>query len=114
VTYVLPPGAVPGIPSSRAKPGDTITFYGIGFGSVIPNIPAGQIVQQSNTLSLPLQVFFGQTPATLSYSGLAPSAVGLYQFNVVVPNITASDAIPLIFKLGGTSGSQTLFVSVQN
>ena len=114
VTYVLPPGAVPGVPSRRANPGDTISFYGVGFGSVSPNIPAGQIVQQSNTLTLPLQVFFGQTPATLSYSGLAPTAIGLYQFNVVVPNVTASDAMPLIFKLSGVSGTQTLFVAVQN
>jgi uncharacterized protein (TIGR03437 family) len=114
VTYVLPPGAVPGVPSARAKPGDTITFYGVGFGSVSPNIPAGQIVQQSNTLTLPLQVFFGQTPATLTYQGLGPNAVGLYQFNVVVPNVVASDAMPLIFKLGGVSGTQTLFVAVQN
>lgn len=114
VTYVLPPGAIPGVPSRRANPGDTISFYGVGFGTVSPNIPAGQIVQQSNTLTQPLQVFFGQTPATLSYSGLAPTAIGLYQFNVVVPNVAASDAMPLIFKLGGVSGTQTLFVSVQN
>ena len=114
VTYVLPPGAMSGVPSSRARPGDTISLYGVGFGSVSPNIPAGQIVQQSNTLTLPLQVFFGQTPATLTYLGLAPSAVGLYQFNVVVPNVTASDAMPLIFKLGGVSGTQTLFIAVQN
>ena len=114
ITYVLPTGAVPGVPSRRAIPGDTITFYGIGFGAVSPNIPAGQIVQQSNILTLPLEVFFGQTPATLSYSGLAPNAVGLYQFNVVVPNVAASDAMPLIFKLGGVSGTQTLFIAVQN
>jgi uncharacterized protein (TIGR03437 family) len=38
----------------------------------------------------------------------------LYQFNVVVPNVTASDAMPLIFKLGGVSGTQTLFIAVQN
>ena len=114
ITYVLPTGAVPGVPSRRAIPGDTITFYGIGFGAVSPNIPAAQIVQQSNILTLPLEVFFGQTPATLSYSGLAPNAVVLYQFNVVVPNVAASDAMPLIFKLGGTSGAQTLFIAVQN
>src|SRR5580658_5976914 len=55
-TYVLPPGAVAGVPSRRAQPGDTITLYGIGFGSVVPSIPAGQIVGQSNTLASTLQV----------------------------------------------------------
>jgi uncharacterized protein (TIGR03437 family) len=114
VTYVLPPGALSGVPSRRAKPGDTISFYGVGFGPVTPSIPAGQIVQQSNTLALPLQVLFGQSQATLSYSGLAPTAVGLYQFNVVVPNVADSDAIPLNFILGGVSGTQTLYIAVQN
>lgn len=73
-TYVLPPGAIPGLPSRRAKPGDTIVLYGVGFGSVTPNIPAGQVVQQSNTLALPVQIFFGQTRATtVAFAGLAPA-----------------------------------------
>lgn len=80
-TFVLPPGAISGVTSRRAKPGDVITLYGIGFGSVTPNIPAGQIVRQSNTLAAPFHILFGQTEATLQYDGLAPGAIGLYQFN---------------------------------
>jgi uncharacterized protein (TIGR03437 family) len=114
VTYVLPPGVVPGITSRQAKPGETIIIYGVGFGAVTPNIPAGQIVQQSNTITAPLQVFFGQSPATLTYSGLAPSAVGLYQFNVVVPNITNNDSVPITFPIGGANGAQTLYTAVHN
>jgi uncharacterized protein (TIGR03437 family) len=114
VTYVLPPGTIPGITSRQAKPGETIIVYGVGFGPVTPNIPAGQVVQQSNAVTAPLQVFFGQTPATLSYSGLAPGAVGLYQFNVVVPNVVANDAVPIAFPLGGVNGTQTLYTAVQN
>jgi len=114
VTFVLPPGAVPGITSRQAKPGETIIVYGVGFGAVTPNIPAGQVVQQSNSITAPLQVFFGQSPATLTYSGLAPSAVGLYQFNVVVPNITNSDAVPITFPIGGVNGTQTLYTAVHN
>lgn len=114
VTYVLPPGAISGITSRQAKPGETIIVYGLGFGPVTPTIPAGQVVQQSNSLTSPLQVFFGQTPATLSYSGLAPGAVGLYQFNVVVPNVANSDAVPITFPLGGVNGTQTLYTAVHN
>ena len=111
-TFVLPPNTIPGVPSRQAKPGETIIVYGIGFGSVTPNIPAGQIVQQSNTVSLPLQVMFGSTPATLAYSGLAPNYVGLYQFNVVVPNVPDNDLVPFSFTLNGVSGAQTLFTAV--
>jgi uncharacterized protein (TIGR03437 family) len=112
-TYVLPPGAIAGLPSRRAQPGDSITLYGIGFGSVTPNITAGQIVQQNNALALPFHVFLGPTEATVSYAGLAPNAVGLYQFNLVVPNVTASDLVPLTFTLAGVSATQTLYIAVQ-
>lgn len=75
-TFVLPPGAIAGVSSRRAKPGDSITLYDVGFGSVTPNIPAGQVVQQTNTLAAQLHVLFGQTEATVGYDGLAPNAVG--------------------------------------
>jgi uncharacterized protein (TIGR03437 family) len=114
VTFALPPGAVPGIASQRATPGQTIVLYGVGFGTVSPSIPAGQIeTSANNMLSLPLQVSIGGVQATVSFGGLAPNAVGLYQFNVTVPNIPASDKAALTFSLGGTSGSQTLYIAVQ-
>ena len=112
-TFVLPPGAIAGVPARRAKPGDNITLYGIGFGSVTPNIPTGQVVQQTNTLAAALHILFGQTEAAVGYDGLAPNAVGLYQFNVVVPNVAASDTVPLTFTLGGLPGTQTLYIAVQ-
>jgi uncharacterized protein (TIGR03437 family) len=114
MTYVLPPGAIAGLPSQRAQPGDTITFYGVGFGAVIPNIPAGQVVQQDNALALPFQIKFGTTQARVTYDGLAPDAVGSYQFEVVVPSIPSSDAVPVTFTLNGVAGTQTLYMSVQN
>jgi uncharacterized protein (TIGR03437 family) len=80
----------------------------------MPNIPAGQIVPQTNTLADPFQVSFGGSPAVLSYSGLAPGFVGLYQFNVVVPNVAASDTVPVTFTLSGTAGTQTLYIAVGN
>jgi uncharacterized protein (TIGR03437 family) len=113
-TFVAPPGAISGYASRRARPGDVIVIYGIGFGPVTPNIPAGQIVPGSSALTLPFQIFFGSTQATLQYSGLAPSLVGVYQFNVVVPNVAASDAVPVTFTLGGVNGAQTLYTSVGN
>jgi uncharacterized protein (TIGR03437 family) len=111
--FALPPGAIAGVSSRRAQPGDILTLWGIGFGSVTPNTPAGQLVQQLNTLAAPLHLLFGQTEAALQYDGLEPNAVGLYQFNVVVPNVAASDTVPLTFTLGGVPGTQTLYIAVQ-
>ena len=110
----LPVSAIAGVRSRPARVGETITLYGVGFGPVTPAIAAGQVVQGSNMLSAPLQVFFGGVRATVTYAGLAPGAVGLYQFNVVVPAVAAGDAVPLTFTLGGTGGTQILFTSVAN
>lgn len=113
-TYVLPSGAISGLNSRPAKPGETIVIYGIGFGPVTPNSPAGEIVAGQNQLALAFHVTFGQTPADLQYDGLSPNFVGLYQFNIVVPMVANSDAVPLAFNLDGTPGSQALYTAVHN
>ena len=95
------------------RPGDTILMYGIGFGTVTPDSPAGEIVTQSNQLTQPLQILFGQTPAQISYAGLSPGFVGLYQFNLVVPPVPDNDLTPLTFNLGGVAGTQTLYIAVK-
>jgi uncharacterized protein (TIGR03437 family) len=113
-SYVLPPGALSGITSERATPGDTIVIYGIGFGSVTPNTPPGQISEQATVLASTLNVSIGGQSAMVVYDGLAPGYVGLYQFNIVVPQVPASDTTPFTFTLGGVPGTQTLAISVGN
>lgn len=112
-TFVLPPGVASGVPTARAVPGDVIIFYGVGFGTVTPNIPAGQIVTQTNQLS-GFQVSFAGVPAVVQFAGLTAGYLGLYQFNVVVPNVAASDTVPVTFSLGGTTGTQKLIIPVGN
>ncbi len=117
-TFVLPPNAISGVASRQAKPGETITIYGVGFGPVVDannqSIAAGTIVGAANKLTNSFSMTFGTTSATLGYAGLAPSFVGLYQFNVVVPTVPNNDLVPLAFTLNGAAGSQTLFTAVHN
>jgi uncharacterized protein (TIGR03437 family) len=113
-TYVLPPGAVSGVTAARAQPGQTIVFYGVGFGTVTPNTPAGQIVTQSNQLAGNFQISFNGTPATVSFAGLVAGYLGLYQFNVMVPNVASSDTVPVTFSLNGTPGTQIMVIPIQN
>ncbi|MGB6946258.1 MAG: hypothetical protein WBE37_27925 [Bryobacteraceae bacterium] len=113
VTYVLPTGAIPGVNSRPAKPGDTITLYGVGFGAVTENIPAGQIAQGLTTLASNFSISIGGLPATVLYAGLAPQYVGLYQFDVVVPQVSSGNSVPVTFTLGGNMGTQTLNIAVQ-
>jgi len=111
--YVLPMGAIAGLDSRPAQPGETIVIYGVGFGLVVPNIPAGEIVTQTNQLSASFEILFSGTAAgTPPYFGLAPGFVGLYQFNIIVPTVPDNDLVPLTFNLAGSVGAQTLFTAV--
>ncbi len=113
-TYAIPPGAVTGFPSRRAQAGDLITFYGVGFGPVTPNFPAGTLVTQLNALSSSFSVQIGGVPATVQYAGLAPNAIGLYQINAYVPSgVSSSDLTPVTFALNGAQVPQTLYIAVQ-
>ena len=111
-TYVLPSGAISGVNSQPAKAGDVITLYGIGFGAVTPNVPAGQIAPSGANLATQVQFSIGGVPASTTFQGLTAGNVGLYQFNITVPTIAAGTH-PLTFTLGGQAGTQTLNIVTQ-
>jgi uncharacterized protein (TIGR03437 family) len=113
-TFILPPGLTNAVPTSRAHVGSTIIMYGVGFGPVSPSIPAGQIVTQTNNIPSSVQILFAGVPGTVQFAGLVAGNVGLYQFNVVVPNVAASDTVPVTFSLGGTPGTQQLIIPIGN
>lgn len=113
-SFVGPPNLISGAATLYPAPGDTIITYGIGFGPTTPSIVAGQIVSQSNQLSLPIAMSFAGSPVTFRYAGLAPGFVGLYQFNIVVPKIANSDAVPITYSVGGVASTQTLYTAVHN
>jgi uncharacterized protein (TIGR03437 family) len=109
VTYVLPPGYTSAVPTRVAQPGDTIVLLGIGLGPVSPNVPAGQIASQASMIETLPTVAFNGTPATVTYAGLMAGTVGLYQINVVVPNIsmpaghTYNYSVDLTVQVNGVS-----------
>jgi uncharacterized protein (TIGR03437 family) len=107
-------GAAFGLNSRPAKPGDLIIAYGIGFGDVTPSILPGVIVQQSNALVNPVAIFFGSTNATFSYSGLAGSFVGLYEFYITVPAGLADGDYRINVTQSGTTVPQTMYLTVHN
>ncbi len=116
-SFVLPPGSIAGLTTRQAKPGETVILYGVGFGPVKDsggqNIPAGTIVQAVNQLANSFTLSIGGSNATVGYAGLAPNYVGLYQFNVVVPNIANNDLAPVKFSLNGAAGTQGLYLAVK-
>jgi uncharacterized protein (TIGR03437 family) len=111
--YVLNTNAIPGLNSRPAKPGDGITVYGIGFGNTTPPNPPGIIVSALNSISAPVTLSFGSTPATLTYKGLAPGFVGLYQFNITVPNVADGDHAIAVTLDGTPLQQQPFFLTVR-
>lgn len=112
--FIMPQGAIEGVPSHPARPGDTITLYGIGFGNVAPGMPTGEVPRGEARTVLPVEVFIGGQRAAVAYAGVAPGSLGLYQVNVVVPVVSAGDAVPISIKLGQEEGTQTLFTTIGN
>ena len=69
-------------------------FRSTGGGAVTPPVAAGQPAPSSplsTTLTTPLVSINGQN-AAVSFSGLTPGYVGLYQINVIVPPAPAGQA----------------------
>jgi uncharacterized protein (TIGR03437 family) len=110
VTYALPSFVTTAVPTRAAKPGDTLSFFGIGFGPVTPAVPAGQVASSMHRLDGDLKVSVNDIPAQVTYAGPAPGTVGLYQFNVVVPagaGAAGTDVCSVTFTLNGTPIAQT-------
>ncbi len=113
-TYALETGAVAALTSRPAVPGDILVIYGVGFGPVTPDIPAGQLVGIANTLASDFSTFIGGVQCQVQYDGLAPGYTGLYQFNIVVPSGVAAGPALLTLSVDGINGTQTIYVAIGN
>jgi uncharacterized protein (TIGR03437 family) len=80
-TLIGPASLYPGY-TTPAKPGEIIVLYGDGFGQTTPPIVNGSATQFASLPSLP-EVTIGGVSAKVQFAGVV--ALGLYQFNVVVP-----------------------------
>lgn len=110
-----PVGFLPG--SRPVKRGEFIEIYCGGFGAVTNTPPtgtAGQSSPLSMTTATPTVTFVGagtNAPATVTFSGLAPGLVGVYQVNVQVPaNAPTGDSIGVYITIGGVLGGALLAV----
>ncbi len=109
--FALAPGAIAGISARLAKPGDLVTFYGVGFGETQNRVQAGTIAPANEKLLNSMTWQIGSSNATVQFGGLAPGSVGLYQFNVVIPAV-----VPGLYKItvrvGGSAVVQDLTLQI--
>jgi uncharacterized protein (TIGR03437 family) len=96
--------------------GEFISIYCTGLGTV-SNQPATGAAAQASPLSVTTTiptVTIGGVAAQVSFSGLTPGAVGLYQVNVQVPmGAPAGDTVPVILSIGGAA-SNAATIAVQS
>jgi len=92
-----------------AKPGETITLWGTGFGPLNPAVAAGQVPSAQLHTTNPITANVGgiAAPATGALSGFP----GDYQINVTVPPSLADGDYPVIVTINGVS-TPTLTLNV--
>jgi uncharacterized protein (TIGR03437 family) len=113
MSVAAPRGSIPG--ARPAMPGEFASIFCSGLGMVTNRPANGEAASRdvlSTTLTVP-SVTIGGLPATVTFWGLAPSFVALYQVNAQVPaNAPTGDAIPVVLSIGGVT-SNTVTIAVQ-
>jgi uncharacterized protein (TIGR03437 family) len=98
-------GSISGRTSRPANPGEFITIFATGLGAV-NNPPATGAPGTGNpTPTLP-QVTIGGVQANVSFSGMAPGYVALYQVNAQVPQ-GVGGFVPVVMSIGGRQSNVT-------
>jgi uncharacterized protein (TIGR03437 family) len=118
VTFPIP--TTTGLASRPATFGDTLVFYGLGFGQTSPPATEGVAISGTTTIANCTMVFetvvlpgAPNITSTPAYCGLTPGSVGLYQVNVTVPTGTPTgNAVPVYLTIGSAT-SNSVAIAVQ-
>ena len=81
---VAPVGSIPGHETRPAESGEFLSIFCTGLGATSPTVGAGE-PGAGETVTTPVTATIGGVNASVSFAGLAPGFVGLYQVNAVVP-----------------------------
>jgi uncharacterized protein (TIGR03437 family) len=93
--------------ANPAKPQEIVLIYCTGLGAVSSPPADGAAGNGQETTATPT-VTIGGSKAIVSFSGLAPGFVGLYQINAEVPASAASGNQPVVVTLSGASSNSVL------
>jgi uncharacterized protein (TIGR03437 family) len=109
-TYIGRPNLVAGLNFVTPRPGDIVSIFALGAGPTNPPTQAGLTATQNSPITLLYQVKIGGVPATVNFAGILANTIGLYQLNVVIPNVPAGDQL-IEFIVNGVPNNQNLFIT---
>ena len=104
-------------PTSPAAPGDVVTVYFTGIGSVNPTVVTGMPAPTAAPFaetSLPATATVGGNIAEVFFLGLTPGFVGLAQANVGIPEDTPANSNTVFQLTVGGRSSLPMNISVGN
>ena len=101
--------------AAPATAGDVVAVFATGLGATQPAVSTGVAAPGAEPLTratTTATATVGGKPASVSFAGLAPGFVGLYQVNVQIPTgVSTGSAIPLILiQSGVVSNTATLAI----
>jgi len=113
-SYAVKNGAIAGMTTAPAAPGDVLILWGTGFGPTTPAAPTGVVVPSNATYAAgQVNVTIGGVPATVYGTALSPGFVGLYQVAIQVPASAPSGDQPIVASIGGVSSPSSTLITIQ-
>jgi len=93
-----------------AARGSYVALYATGLGAVSPALANGQAAPLAplSTTATPVSAVVDGYPASVTFAGAAPSLVGVYQVNLLIPQLAGSGSRSLSIYQGGAAVSQNL------
>ena len=95
-------------PSNPARPGDTVTIYGTGFGATNPVVASGSVSPATPVpVTASVTATVGGKSAVVVFAGLAPGqTAGENLINLTIPDGLGAGNLPVVVTVGGVP-SQT-------
>jgi uncharacterized protein (TIGR03437 family) len=101
--------------TSPAVPGEYVSIFATGLGAVSPAASIGQPAPSTpaSRTTLAVSASIRGIPAVVDFAGLAPGYAGLYQVNMLVPEVAAGTAEVLLSVDGVSSNAVSMEVGAR-
>jgi len=101
-------------PTSGVMTGESVSFYGTGFGAVRPALNDGFLQDAPASLMTPFSLSIGGRPVPVTFGGLAQGFAGIYEFKTAIPGDLESGDYPVVIQMSNRSTQNGYFCCYVN